>query len=311
MRLTTIIPAYNAAAFIAETLESVLDQTVVPDEILVIDDGSTDDTGDVVDQFGAPVRLVRQSNAGVSAARNAGIARAGGEFVAFLDADDLWLPDKIEKQLAFLDRHPDAVYLIANECYFTDRDGVTVPSYLATVPFADELPQHPHIFEKPLTRLLTDGFVSTSSVVVRARYFAQTGGFDETLSLVEDRDMWLKLAELGPVCLMPDVLVRKRQEHGANLANAPTLYWARCLEQVIGRHEPLVWDRLPAEGTDPRALFADHYARLGRLYWHNSHFADARRCLGRSIRLGRRDGIPRWLACLFGAPVLGALRGGG
>ncbi len=105
--VSCVIPAWNATETIARTIASALHQTVAPLEILVVDDGSTDDTAQVVGSIGGTVRLIRQANAGGEAARNRGISESSGEFIAFLDADDIWLPEKLERQLAVLRGRPE------------------------------------------------------------------------------------------------------------------------------------------------------------------------------------------------------------
>jgi glycosyltransferase involved in cell wall biosynthesis len=104
--VSVVIPAFNSAKYIGEAIQSVLEQTLVSFEVLVVDDGSTDDTAEVVQRY--PVQYFRQENAGPSAARNTGMTKAKGEFVAFLDSDDLWLPQKLAVQLEAFKRHPDA-----------------------------------------------------------------------------------------------------------------------------------------------------------------------------------------------------------
>ncbi|MGI8668594.1 MAG: glycosyltransferase family 2 protein, partial [Aridibacter sp.] len=101
--VSVIIPAYNAEQFISQTIESVLGQTLKDFEIVVVDDGSTDETAGIAESYGAPVRCIRKTNGGVSRARNTGIEHAVGKYIAFLDADDLWEPTKLEKQVALLD----------------------------------------------------------------------------------------------------------------------------------------------------------------------------------------------------------------
>src|ERR1035441_10508770 len=108
MSISVVIPAYNAFAFIAETLDSVLQQTFPPDEILVIDDGSTDDTAAVAESFGPPVRVFRRPNSRQGASRNFGVQQAVSEWIAFIDADDLWEPTKLERQMQDLFRHAGA-----------------------------------------------------------------------------------------------------------------------------------------------------------------------------------------------------------
>ncbi len=105
--VSVVIPCYNAAPFIGETIQSVLRQTRAVDEVIVVDDGSTDDSARVAESFGRPVRVIRQANRGECGARNRGIGEAKGDIIAFLDADDLWHPEKIARQLAYLDQHPE------------------------------------------------------------------------------------------------------------------------------------------------------------------------------------------------------------
>lgn len=104
--VSVVIPCYNAEAFIGETIESVLRQTRAVDEVIVVDDGSRDSSAEIAESFGDPVRVVRQENRGECGARNRGVKEARGEIIAFLDADDLWHPEKIERQLAYFDEHP-------------------------------------------------------------------------------------------------------------------------------------------------------------------------------------------------------------
>ena len=116
--VSVVIPCSNAEPFIRDTIESILCQTRPVDEVIVVDDGSGDDSAGVAESFGPPVRVIRQSRGGVSAARNRGIQEAKGDLIAFLDADDLWSPQKIERQLAYLDAHPDVDVVTSNAADF-------------------------------------------------------------------------------------------------------------------------------------------------------------------------------------------------
>jgi glycosyltransferase involved in cell wall biosynthesis len=121
LRISAVIPAYNAGKYIARSIDSVLNQTCPVDEIIVVDDGSTDNTADAVKHYGEKIRYIYQDNAGASAARNAGIQAATGDWIAFLDGDDEWLPDKIQLQTDLLARNPDLVWVTSNfitcSCY--------------------------------------------------------------------------------------------------------------------------------------------------------------------------------------------------
>jgi glycosyltransferase involved in cell wall biosynthesis len=107
MRISVIIPAYNVEVFLSETIVSVLKQTYPVDEVIVVDDGSTDRTADIAESFDGVVHVIRQDNAGASFARNRALRHASGDIIAFLDADDLWEPHKLERQIAYLAAHPD------------------------------------------------------------------------------------------------------------------------------------------------------------------------------------------------------------
>ncbi|MBA2380383.1 MAG: glycosyltransferase family 2 protein, partial [Blastocatellia bacterium] len=117
-RVSVVIPCYNAAPFIRDTIDSVLCQTRPVDEVIVIDDGSVDGSADIAESFGGPVRVIRQSNRGEGGARNRGIREGKGEVIAFLDADDLWSSKKIEHQLKYLDKHPEIGAVTTNVAVF-------------------------------------------------------------------------------------------------------------------------------------------------------------------------------------------------
>ncbi len=128
--VSAVIPAYNAAKYVERAIESVLAQTRKADEIIVVDDGSTDNTADVVRQFGDKVKFIRQENAGASVARNTGIEAATSEWISFLDADDEWLPEKLKLQTEHLQRNPDLAWTTGNyircHCQAT-RETTTLP----------------------------------------------------------------------------------------------------------------------------------------------------------------------------------------
>src|SRR5664279_201795 len=129
--VSTVIPAYNAARFIAHAIESALQQGV-PQQIIVVNDGSVDDTSDIVRSYGDAVELIEQANGGVSSARNRGIAAARGEFIAFLDADDVWLLEKLSRQLALFTADPELGTVICDEVHVTDDGEIARPSFLAS-----------------------------------------------------------------------------------------------------------------------------------------------------------------------------------
>lgn len=199
LRVSVIIPTYNRAALVTEAVASVLAQTRPDFELLVVDDASTDDTATALAPYAARIRLLRrESRGGVSAARNTGIAAARGEWLTFLDSDDLWLPEKLARQLAFLSENPDLLICQTEETWV--RRGVRVNPPLTHRKIGGL------IFYQSLERCL----VSPSAVILHRRLIEQHGGFDEDLSAAEDYDLWLRLAWRYEIGLLPEPLIVKR-----------------------------------------------------------------------------------------------------
>lgn len=196
-KITVVIPAYNAAWCVARAIDSVLGQSWPDYELVVVDDGSTDDTARVLDSYGAAIRVVRQPNAGLSAARNAGIAAAKGEWVAFLDADDWWLPEKLAAQMALIGREPD-VGFCSTAARIVSPDGEQLEVWPDGGLHGNILPD---LFD---TNAGVAG--SGSAVLARRDLLSRCGGFDTTLRSVEDIDMWMRLAAITTYACVPEAL---------------------------------------------------------------------------------------------------------
>jgi glycosyltransferase involved in cell wall biosynthesis len=221
--VSVIIPTYNRGWILAEAIDSVLAQDYSDYELIVVDDGSTDATAAVLDAYGSRIRVCRQNNRGVSAARNAGIGAASAELIAFLDSDDLWLPSKLGQQVAFFNRHPDALVCQTEEIWI--RNGVRVnPKKRHRKPSGT-------IFEPSLELCL----VSPSAVMIRRSVFDQVGLFDESLPACEDYDLWLRVSSRFPVYRMPTPLIVKRGGHSDQLSRQPGLdrYRIQALLNII------------------------------------------------------------------------------
>jgi GT2 family glycosyltransferase len=189
-RVSAIIPSYNAATFLPLTLDSALGQTVTDLEVIVADDGSTDGTAEVVARYGDRVRYLRQANAGVSAARNLALGVATGEFIAYVDSDDLWYPKKVERLLAAFDEWPDAG-IIHSDVSVIDEQGTVLRRRFnheppRPVPQGDCLPQ-----------LLEYSHVQLCSVMERRTVTEALGGFDRRFHGTEDYYRWLVAAMRG------------------------------------------------------------------------------------------------------------------
>lgn len=204
--VSVVIPSYNYGRFIAEAIRSALGQTLVPSEIIVVDDGSVDDTAMVVAGFGEGVRYIRQENSGVCVARNRGVAESTGELIAFLDADDIWEPTKLEKQSAVFarDEHIGLVHCGMRE--FENDTGETIAMHTEGLEgdVADEL----LLWEKPAVN------VSGSAIIVSRESFDAVGGFDPRQKCGEDWDLCYRIARRYRVGFVVEPLVNYRR-HGA------------------------------------------------------------------------------------------------
>jgi len=231
--VSVVIPTYNRARWLRETVDSVLNQTCRPLEILIVDDGSTDDTESVCARFPEPVRYVRQPNAGVAAARNLGVRHAQGDWIAFGDSDDVWEPTKLAVQLAALEAHPGARWSIT-DCTVIDLDGKPLPEprgFVRVFPLFAELGAAPEeLFAKFLSSsstelggrrhtvysgdafaLLFHGNVGLpSSVLMHRSLVKEAGAFDERFRVAEETEYFHRLAAVSPVVIVMSSLVRYR-----------------------------------------------------------------------------------------------------
>lgn len=202
--VTAIIATYNRAHLVSKAIESILGQTYKNIELIVVDDGSTDDTQSVLRGFGDRFRVIRQANAGPGAARNRGIAVARGEIVAFLDSDDLWLPEKIDRQVALFQRVDESVpcCVCDADMRFTNRPVATsFQNFLLDTGRKEGLWANP-------AEVLTDRFVLFNQMAaIRLSALEKVGGFNEGLRFLEDYDLALRLSLLGPFAFIREPLV--------------------------------------------------------------------------------------------------------
>lgn len=202
-KVSVVIPTYNRAHIVGEAIQSVLAQTYTNLEVIVVDDGSTDDTDACVGRLADPrVRYLKRPHAGVSATRNAAIAVATGELVSFLDSDDLWKPDKLQAEVAFLARHPE-VHAVFSDLEKVD-DGVYVPSFMRTTAafsrrlvstsYPDGLALSP---TEMLHHLLEEIPIKTAGLTIRRDVIERAGRFDESWASAEDWEFLLRVARIG------------------------------------------------------------------------------------------------------------------
>ena len=223
LAVSVVIPAYNHARYLPAAIESALAQTLPPAEITVVDDGSTDGTARARSPAGR-VRVVHQANRGVSAARNAGAARSGGDVLAFLDADDGWLPRKLEAQEALLRAQPGLGLV---HCGYEEIDGDDRALRVRLDGLEGRVAEEMMLFRGGV--ILGGG----SAAVVPAAVLADAGGFDESLSTSADWDLHHRIARRHPVGFVPEVLVRYRV-HAGNM-HADVARTAREMLRAYGR----------------------------------------------------------------------------
>jgi len=187
--VSVIIPAYNKADLTVKTVQSVLVQTYKDLEILVVDDGSTDQTKERMLAFGDKIQYIHKPNGGACSARNLGIRRSRGTFIAFLDCDDLYDEKKIELSVGYLKKNPKFGY-VHTDAYFIDQDGGIIRKY-----------SHPRARKEGWVarKLVLGNFICNSTVVVRREILEKAGLFDESIFTPADWDLWIRLAEVAPV----------------------------------------------------------------------------------------------------------------
>lgn len=297
--VSAVIPSYNYGHFVCEAVESVLAQRYEPAlEVIVVDDGSKDDTRERIANYGDRVRYVYQENRGLSGARNTGIREAKGEWVALLDADDTWHPDKTALQMRIA---------LAN-----DFDVIGSPGKHYCPPTLDPNPPVRR-FDAP--DFLTGTHFSSSTTIAKRRCFDVVGGFDETLRSVEDRDMWLRLAARFLVGAIDSPCALHRIHTGQMSRNAGRMLsnFERCLEKFFAEH--------PQYAEHERVAYAFMYADAAVAFMENREKLEATKYMLKSLRLhawepasGRRNlGSARRLKLLvrtlMGEQLFTALRG--
>jgi glycosyltransferase involved in cell wall biosynthesis len=249
--VSVVIPAYNAERFIAEAVGSALAQTWPNVEAVVVDDGSSDGTLDALEAYGTDerVRVISQDNAGPSAARNRGIEAARGEFIAFLDADDLWLPEKLERQMPLFENEKVGVVY----CMVRQETGTG-----AKIEFNARKPRRGKVFWD----VLRENFLMLPTMVVRRTCLDETGLFDTDLLTAEDTHLYARLARVCEYDYVDDVLMVRRV-HGANLSFRPDVVprtlaalrklagqYPDCSLETSGRMRNIYGIRCRESGTD-------------------------------------------------------------
>ncbi len=224
MKISVIIPTYNRKKTLARAIQSVINQSLSPFEILIVDDGSNDGTEEWVKDNFQNIKYIYQNNHGVSSARNIGIENAYGDWVAFLDSDDEWLPNKLYEQVKAIDSNPEIKFFHTNEIWI--RNGIRV----------NQMKKHKkyggYIFEKCLDICR----ISPSSALIQKEVFDNIGIFDESLRVCEDYDLWLRITSKYPVVFLDVPLIYKYGGHADQLSKVNDgieSYRIQSLEKIL------------------------------------------------------------------------------
>lgn len=285
--VSVIIPAYTSAATIGRALAGVGAQTTRPGEVIVVDDGSPDGTAEAAEAArgvlgGVPLTVLRQANGGAGAARNRGIEAARGRLLAFLDADDEWLPAKLERSLARLEA--TGAVLVAHDGWIVDAAGNAVPNETARR-FAEG--------PDPFVALYRKGYIDTCTVVARRDAVIAAGGFDETLPNAQDFELWLAMLEAPGTAfeVFAEPLARYHLSPGGIMSHTDRRL--RCCLTVAARYAPALAGRAGGiAGSLAFRVLAVH-AEAARAHADAGRYAAALRILA---------GLPwRWAATAYAA----------
>jgi len=308
--VSVVIPAYNCGKYLHEAIDTVLAQTYKPVEVIVVDDGSTDNTPQILAQYENRIRCVRQLNQGVSVARNTGISMATGDIIALLDADDIWEKTALKDLVAVLQQAPD-IGLVCGVANLVDAEGSPlgryhpekIPHALTKVPIA--LLKSSYRLEGPvLTTMLKLGVFAAigCTVVIRKHWFDRVGGFTPGLHRGEDRDMWYRLAAAGcPMAFVEKVVAHYRKHRPSRQEN---LLQYRTMRFRIAPFTNLL-DNPDLQDESARKIAKSRIAGLykseGDFHLMAGRYAAARKAYGNALQVFPRH-VHRlgWLASFMG-----------
>ena len=288
-KVSVIIPTYNRAPFVTEAIDSVLAQTFLDYEVIVVDDGSTDNTKDVLLPYGERTRYIYQPNSGVGAARNAGIRCAIGEWLAFLDSDDIWLPDYLSCQMEQANQNPSACSLVTNSVRF-DADGSSVEVFqYCGISLGGTINNGSWFIERPLTLILQMGMPDFPAAMFKREAFIRVGLFNEMVTISEDLEAIARMCLQGPLslCSRPLVHTFRRKETTRNLGSrwySDNMY---CRESLSALYENLkrVSGLTYQEMNIVNQVLASNKKAIGNLYLRNGDIPKARECYAEALWL--------------------------
>ena len=224
MKISVIIPTYNRRHTLERAIDSVLSQTFKPFEIIIVDDGSEDGTRNWVQEAYPSIKYIYQPNNGVSSARNKGIISSSGSWIALLDSDDEWMPEKLEDQVIFINENPGSLFCHTNEIWI--RNGVRV----------NQMKKHKKYGGDIFKYCLDMCRISPSSSLIKKEVFEDVGLFDESLTVCEDYDLWLRITANYTILFLDRPLIKKYGGHADQLSKVNDgieSYRIQSLEKII------------------------------------------------------------------------------
>lgn len=307
-KISVVIPCFNAERYIGATLRSVLTQELAAMEVIVVDDGSSDGSADIVRRQFAQVTLLQQANQGVAAARNRGIEHASGDWIAFVDADDIWLPGKLAAQCALLQANSDARIAYTAWQVWHSTEPEPTPELLAQLAArAGDQARWAGASGWIYPELLLDCVVWTSTVLARRSLLRELGGFDPGLRIGEDYDLWLRASRVTPILRVPRPLALYRLHPASITKGAPA---RNHKGEVIGRALQR-WGYASPDGRSARRSevnrgLARSWSDFGSAHLIGGNLPTARKAAWASLRL-RPAQVLGWK--VLAKAALGALAG--
>jgi glycosyltransferase involved in cell wall biosynthesis len=286
-KVSVVIPAYNAESYLAETLQSVFAQSYSDYEVIVVDDGSNDGTRQVMESFKPRIKALRKANGGPASARNLAIDKSAGEYIAFLDSDDLWVEEKLQMQVEFLDANPDVGLVYGEALMFSgDGDDKRIEGRIGYT-------------GDPSFRLLLYGdFIPNSTVVIRRACVEKVGLLNESRELVavEDYEYWMRIARSFPIAAISKPLTYYRLRDGNLMGNGRDIDKGLTLSvaalRAMERLHPNVWNE---QNVNREQLFARLHVRAAFAWKRRRDWIAMIRFFFKALKYNAHPRVFRWI----------------
>lgn len=277
--VSVIIPTYNTAKYIGHTIDSVLGQNYKDYEIIVVDDGSTDNTKEVLEPYMEQIRYIRQKNSGRAGARNTGIRAARGKYIAFLDSDDLWTSGKLAKQVDIMEGNEKIDFLFGDKQRFSDDGTIIISSMFKQHHYDETFFGDPLYVRDAYKKLLETNFIPTGTVIMRRECFDRSGLFDETI-YTEDYEFWLRIALFNKLAYSTELWELERDREGSGSKNLTAVYLSNI--SILEKHEKDFGEVLGELQVNINATIRDSCATKGYFFLRRDKSL-ARECFKKSL----------------------------